>query len=142
MEPHRSPQPLVLVHAWGESRRSYDRLITLLPSWLAPIAIDLPGDPDTFAEGIDYSVKGLAGYLASQLEVISPSAEGAIKPALLGSSSGGYLAQQLAVDRPELLSSLILVGSPMTLQGEPAFATQVERLVDPVDPNWVRESFG
>lgn len=59
---------------------------------------------------------------------------------LLGSSSGGYVAQQVAVNHPERVDGLVLVGSPRTLQGRAPFADQVEALRDPVDPAWVRES--
>ena len=135
-------QPLVLVHAWGESRRSFDRLIKLFPESIAPIAIELPGDPNTRLDGADYSVKGLAGFLATQLEIISLSSTGSPKPAVLGSSSGGYLAQQLAADYPDVLSALILVGSPISLRGKPVFSSEVEQLTDPVDVDWVRKSFG
>ena len=60
--------------------------------------------------------------------------------AVLGSSSGGYVAQQLAVMQPERVDALILVGSPLTLQGRPAFADEVDALADPLDEDWVRQS--
>ena len=65
---------------------------------------------------------------------MSPSA------VLVGSSSGGYVAQQVAVSRPDRVSGLVLVGAPRTLQGRPPFADEVERLTDPVDAGWVRDS--
>ena len=34
----------------------------------------------------------------------------------------------------------MLVGSPLSLQGRPAFADEVDGLTDPLDPAWVRES--
>ena len=59
---------------------------------------------------------------------------------LLGSSSGGYVAQQVAVTSPDRVAGLVLVGSPRTLEGRPAFADEVDRLSDPIDPDWVRAS--
>jgi pimeloyl-ACP methyl ester carboxylesterase len=38
------------------------------------------------------------------------------------------------------LTGLVLVGAPRSLQGRPAFADEVDRLTDPVDPSWVEES--
>ena len=59
---------------------------------------------------------------------------------LVGSSSGGYVAQQVVLSSPTRVSGLVLVGAPRSLHGRPAFADEVERLTDPVDPSWVRES--
>jgi pimeloyl-ACP methyl ester carboxylesterase len=59
---------------------------------------------------------------------------------LLGSSSGGYVAQQIAVTSPHRVLGLVLVGSPRTLKGRPAFADEVDGLSDPIDPDWVRAS--
>lgn len=57
---------------------------------------------------------------------------------LVGSSSGGYVAQQVAVRSPGRVAGLVLIGSPPTLQGRPAFADEIEGLSDPIDPSWVR----
>ncbi|MFK0006901.1 alpha/beta fold hydrolase [Paenarthrobacter sp. NPDC090520] len=59
---------------------------------------------------------------------------------VLGSSSGGYVAQQLAATHPDLVLSLVLVGAPLSLQTRPAFADEVEQLADPVSEKWVRDS--
>jgi rifampin ADP-ribosylating transferase len=58
---------------------------------------------------------------------------------LLGSSSGGYIAQQVAVTSPDRVAGLVLVGSPRSLRGRPPFADEVDQLTDPVDAQWVRE---
>ncbi|MCZ9882368.1 alpha/beta hydrolase [Arthrobacter sp. B2a2-09] len=59
---------------------------------------------------------------------------------VLGSSSGGYVAQQLAIGYPGRVAALVLVGSPLSLRGRPAFADEVATLQDPIDENWVRNS--
>ena len=68
------------------------------------------------------------------------NAVGISSAVLLGSSSGGYVAQQVAIRSPNRVAGLVLVGSPRTLQGRPPFADEVERLTDPVDAAWVRKS--
>ncbi|WP_186313495.1 alpha/beta fold hydrolase [Paenarthrobacter nicotinovorans] len=126
--------PLLLLHAWGESWRSFDRLIAALPRFVI-MAPDLRGHgaADKPADGYSLSevVEDVAGVLA---------ALGLEQAHVLGSSSGGYVAQQLAVSHPDLVASLTLVGAPLTLRGRPPFAAEVEQLIDPISENWVRES--
>lgn len=126
--------PLLLLHAWGESWRSFDRLVAALPGFVI-VAPDLRGHgaADKPAEG--YSLSDIVEDVVAVLEAC-----GAKQAHVLGSSSGGYVAQQLAVSHPDLVASLTLVGAPLTLQGRPPFAAEVEQLSDPISENWVRES--
>ena len=61
---------------------------------------------------------------------------------LVGASSGGYVAQQVAVSAPERVAALVLAGAPRDLRGRPPFADELERISDPVDPGWVRTLHG
>lgn len=67
-------------------------------------------------------------------------ATGVSSAVLVGVSSGGYVAQQVAVNDPRRVAGLVLIGSPRTLHFRPPFADQVEALVDPVPESFVRES--
>jgi pimeloyl-ACP methyl ester carboxylesterase len=127
-------KPLLLLHAWGESRRSFDRLIPLLPGFrIAAPDLRGHGEADKPAEG--YSLKEQAADVAAMLDALN------LKSAsVLGSSSGGYVAQELAASNPDRVDALVLVGAPLTLHGRPAVADEVEALADPIDEGWVRES--
>lgn len=127
--------PVLLLHAWGESRRSFDRLLPLLPTAARAIAMDQRGHGQSDKPPAGYSLPEMAADVPGFMDAIG--LESAI---LLGSSSGGYVAQQAAVSAPDRVAGLVLVGSPRSLQGRPAFADEVEGLVDPVDPAWVRRS--
>lgn len=126
--------PLVLLHAWSESWRSFDRLIASLPSFTL-VAPDLRGHGGADKPEDGYSLTAVVEDVVAVFDAL-----GVARAHVLGSSSGGYVAQQLAVMHPELLASLILVGSPLSLQGKPPFANEVEQLTDPVSEGWVRES--
>ncbi|WP_281451830.1 alpha/beta fold hydrolase [Paenarthrobacter nitroguajacolicus] len=126
--------PLLLLHAWGESWRSFDRLIEALPGF-AMMAPDLRGHGAADKPEDGYSLSDVVEDVVGVLEAL-----GVKQAHVLGSSSGGYVAQQLAVSHPELVASLTLVGAPLTLHGRPAFAAEVEQLTDPIPENWVRES--
>ncbi|WP_026556732.1 alpha/beta fold hydrolase [Arthrobacter sp. 35W] len=126
--------PLLLLHAWGESRRSFDRLAPLLTG-LRVYAPDLRGQGGADKPQNGYSLAGQAEDAAAILDALDVP-----KAFILGSSSGGYVAQELAVLHPGQVAALVLVGSPLSLQGRPAFADDVDRLTDPVADDWVRES--
>jgi pimeloyl-ACP methyl ester carboxylesterase len=126
---------VLLLHAWGESLRCFDRLTPLLPRTIRALAMDQRGhgNSDKPAEG--YSLAAFAGDVTAFLDAMDlPSA------VLVGSSSGGYVAQQVAVSSPERVSGLVLVGAPRSLRGRPPFADEVDRLTDPIDRTWVKES--
>ncbi|WP_269938913.1 alpha/beta fold hydrolase [Arthrobacter sp. HY1533] len=126
--------PLLLLHAWGESGRSFDRLVPLLRGFriLAP---DLRGQGGADKPDGGYSLAGQAEDAAAIL-----SALGVPRAFVLGSSSGGYVAQQLAVMHPGMVAGLVLVGAPQTLNGRPGMAAEVEALADPISEDWVRAS--
>jgi rifampin ADP-ribosylating transferase len=127
-------RPLLLLHAWGESRGSFDRLVPRLTGFRV-YAPDLRGQGDADKPAGGYSLAEQAGDAAAILDALNVQ-----RAFVLGSSSGGYVAQQLAVGHPERVAALVLVGSPLSLRARPAFADEVDRLTDPVDEDWVRTS--
>ncbi len=126
--------PLLLLHAWGESRRCFDRLLPGLAGFRV-YAPDLRGQGEADKPVGGYSLAEQAEDAAAILD-----AAGVETAFVLGSSSGGYVAQELAAVHPGRVAGLVLVGSPLSLQGLPAFAEEVDRLADPIDEDWVRSS--
>lgn len=128
--------PVLLLPAWGETRGSFDRLVPLLPAGVRAMTMDLLGHGAAGAPATGYSLVEMAEDVVGYLD-----AEGITSAVLLGSSSGGYVAQQVAVAHPDRVVGLVLVGSPRTLRGRPSFADEIDRLTDPVSEEWVRASF-
>jgi pimeloyl-ACP methyl ester carboxylesterase len=126
--------PLLLVHAWTESKGSFDRLRPLLKGRTV-IAPDLRGHGDSEKTASGYSLAEVANDLAALLDALAVP-----RAVVIGSSSGGYVSQQLAVSHPERVAALVLIGSPLTLHGRAPFADEVDRLPDPVPESWVRDS--
>lgn len=127
-------KPVLLLHAWGESSGSYDRLIPLLTGFRV-YAPDLRGQGEADKPEGGYSLAEQAEDTAAILDALDvPSA------AVVGSSSGGYVGQQLAIAHPEKVAALVLVGAPLSLHGRAPFADEVDRLTDPLDEGWVRDS--
>ncbi|MDR6558248.1 rifampin ADP-ribosylating transferase [Arthrobacter pascens] len=127
-------KPVLMLHAWGESRGSFDRLIPLLTGFRV-YAPDLRGQGEADKPEDGYSLAAQAEDAAAILDALNVP-----RAFVVGSSSGGYVAQQLAVTHPGQVGALMLVGSPLSLQGRTPFADDVDALTDPLDEDWVRES--
>ena len=126
---------VVLLHAWGETRRSFDRVMPLLPRTVHAVVPDQRGHGDAPAPPTGYTLVEAAQDVVALLDAL-----GLLSAVLVGSSSGGYVAQQVAVAHPERVDGLVLVGAPLSLHGRPPFADEVEALTDPVDRAWVEAS--
>ena len=127
-------EPLVLLlHAWAGSRRSFARLLPLMPPSVHAAAVDLRGHGDADQPPTGYDLATLAGDVVASLDAL-----GIDRAVLVGASSGGYVAQQVAVTHPDRVAGLVLAGSPRDLRGRAPFADELEQMPDPVDPAWVR----
>jgi pimeloyl-ACP methyl ester carboxylesterase len=126
---------MLLIHAWGESRGSFSRLLPLLPDTIHALAMDQRGHGGADKPSSGYGMSDFVGDLGAFLDALGLGA-----CVLVGASSGGYVAQRFAVDEPSRTLGLVLVGAPRSLHGRPPFADEVERLTDPIDRDWVRSS--
>ena len=131
-DPRASPVVLLL-HAWAGSRRSFAALLPLLPASVRAVAVDLRGHGDADKPPTGYDLPALAADVVAVLDAL-----GAARAVLVGASSGGYVAQQVAVSAPDRVAGLVLAGAPHDLRGRPPFADELARISDPVDPAWVR----
>jgi pimeloyl-ACP methyl ester carboxylesterase len=127
--------PVLLLHAWAESLHVFDRLRPLLATTVHIVTFDQRGHGDSEKPEAGYDLPSMAEDAVALLEAL------ALPPVVVvGTSSGGYVAQQIAVSHPDRVAGLVLVGAPASLQGRPPFIDEVARLSDPIDPAWVRES--
>lgn len=122
----RGPDRIVLVHGFTQTLRSWDRLAALLSETFQVVRVDLPGHGGSAA--VDLSFEETAEALGE--------AGGAAT--YVGYSLGGRLCLRLAVDHPELVQSLVLVGASPGLAGaderaarraaDEALAADIERI--------------
>jgi pimeloyl-ACP methyl ester carboxylesterase len=131
-DPHRSP-PVLLLHSWTGSRRSFAALLPRLPDSVRAVAADLRGHGDADKPPNGYELPELAADVVALLDALEIP-----RAVLVGASSGGYLAQQVAVSAPHRVAGLLLAGAPHDLRGRPPFADELARITDPVDPAWAR----
>jgi non-heme chloroperoxidase len=132
----RSGVPVVFVHAYLESWRSFELLLPHLPSSIHAFAVTQRGHGDADRPASGYRVEDSSADLAAFMDAVE--LEGAV---IVGSSSGGYVAQRFAADHPERALGLVLVGAPRSLRDKPtpSLLAAVAELSDPIEPAFARE---
>jgi non-heme chloroperoxidase len=129
--------PLLLVHAVGDSWRSFERVLDHLPASVHAFAVTLRGHGDASRPESGYRSSDFAGDLVGFLD-----ATGVKAAVIVGGSSGGLVAQRFSIDHPDRTSGLVLLGSPLSLGNKPAARELLDetlsKLADPIDPGFVR----
>src|SRR4051794_23763437 len=125
--------PVLLLHGWIGSRRSFAAILPRLAVNAHVFAVDLRGHGDADKPPGGYDLSGLAEDVVAVLDALEIS-----RAVLVGASSGAYVAQQVAVSSPDRVNGLVLAGAPMDLRDRSPFISVLERLSDPLNPAWVR----
>jgi short-subunit dehydrogenase/pimeloyl-ACP methyl ester carboxylesterase len=96
--------PLVFLHYWGGSSRTWDSVIAALPQPFRTIATDLRGWGESDAPVTGYGLGDIADDAQGVIETLNLP-----RYVLVGHSMGGKVAQLLASRRPKGLVGLVLV---------------------------------
>jgi non-heme chloroperoxidase len=129
--------PVVLLHAFLDSWRSFERVLPALPRSIRALAFTQRGHGDADKPDFGYRVADFTADVAGFMEAV-----GVDKAVVVASSSAGLTAQRFAVDHPDRTLGLVFIGAPRSLRDKPAvaeFLDQVRELRDPVDPAFVRD---
>ena len=130
--------PLLLVHGYADSWRSFELVLPHLPKSIRAIALTQRGHGDASRPMAGYRSHDFAADLAAFMDTLH--LESAV---IAGGSSGGFVARRFAIDYPERTLGLVLLGSPFILRDKPGvlelWESTVSKLTDPVDSDFVRE---
>jgi pimeloyl-ACP methyl ester carboxylesterase len=128
--------PVVLLHGLSDSARSFDPVLPHLPPSLRVLAVTLRGHGDAPKPEEGYSAEELAADVIALLD--EANVERAV---VAGHSMGSIVATRLALDAPERVAGLVLMGAKTTFgdAGLDELFEVLEALEDPVDPRFVRE---
>jgi non-heme chloroperoxidase len=129
--------PVVLLHGFTDSRRSFDRALARMPGSIFAVAISQRGHGDSDRPEDGYAVSDFSADVAAVLDELD--LENAI---IVGHCMGATVAQRFALDYPERTRRLALAGSFFTIAnhaGVLEFWETVAKLTDPVDPEIVRD---
>lgn len=129
--------PMVFLHGYTDSCRSFSRLFDALPSVVDRIAISLRGHGGSDRPEGPYDIATMARDVAQLLDQLAIR-----KVLLVGHCMGGFVAQRFALDHPNHVDRLILLDSFPTMIGNAdvaALCDEVASFADgPVDPDFVR----
>ena len=132
-----SGMPVVFLHAYADSWRSFERLLPHLPGSIRALAVTQRGHGDAARPSSGYRVEDFAGDLAAFMDVLDLE-----RVVLVASSSASFTAQRFAIDNPFRALGLVLIGVPWSLRDKrvgPDLVEAVSALGDPVDPGFVRD---
>ena len=128
--------PVVFLHAYADSLRSFERVFPHLPRSVRAVAVTQRGHGDAGRPTTGYRVEDFAGDLAAFMDALDLE-----RAALVASSSASFTVQRFAIDNPLRALGLVLIGVPWSLRERRVGSTlvnAVSELRDPVDPEFVR----
>ena len=128
--------PVVLLHGYSDSWRSFAPLMAQLPASFHILAMTQRGHGDSTKPDA-YAMRDFAADVAAFCDRV-----GIERPIVVGHSMGSLVATRFAIDYPERLGRLVLIGAFKTLRGSPAAAALwqgVSELTDPVSERFVHE---
>jgi non-heme chloroperoxidase len=129
--------PVILVHGYPDSWRSYASVMQHLPEQLRVIALSLRGYGQSDRSYGNYHPRDLAADLNEFMVRLGiPAAY------IVGHSMGSYVAEHLALDHPERVMGLVLIGTFRTLVGRADLAemlSALEQMDEEVDLGLVRD---
>ena len=128
--------PVVLLHAFLDSWRSFERVLPSLPDSIRAIAVSQRGHGDADRPASGYAVEDFTADLAMFLDEVRLDAA-----VIVASSSAGLTAQRFAAEHPQRTLGLVFIGSPRSLRDKPgvaSFLDEMRELSDPIDPAFAR----
>jgi non-heme chloroperoxidase len=133
----REGEAIIFLHAYVDSWFSYSRVLPLLSPEYHAFVPDQRGHGDSDKPQCCYAADDYAADVDAFMEAV-----GIWKATLVGDSSGGLIAQRVALDYPHRVNRLVLIGSPTTLVNNEAVMELGEEMLaleDPISPEFVRE---
>jgi non-heme chloroperoxidase len=134
--PQNAP-PLILLHGLTDSSRSWSMSVPHLAESYHVLVLDQRGHGDSESPQCCYAIPDFAGDVAAFMDTLMIP-----KATLAGHSMGSFIAQYLAVDSPERVDKLILVGAAASGVGNATLdwvLESVEQFTDPIDPKFIVE---
>lgn len=128
--------PVVLLHGWTDSWNSFERVLPLLPESYYVFAPSLRGHGDSDKPSEGYNPKDFSDDVAAFMDALKLDSA-----VFVGFSMGGVVTKRLALDHPDRVDGLVLIGTPVNINNQPyidEFWELLLTLQDPIDPDFIR----
>ena len=129
--------PLLLLHGFADSWRSFELVLPHLPESIHAFALTQRGHGEASRPAAGYGVRDFATDLAQFQDAVHLRAA-----VIAGHSMGSGVALRYAIDHPERTTGLVLVGATPTMgatgTAREFWDSTISKLTDPVDPALVR----
>ena len=133
----RTGKAILFLHAYVDSWYWFSRVLPLLSYEYHALAPDQRGHGDSDKPGCCYTADDFAADVDAFMDAL-----GIDEATLVGHSSGGLIAQRVALSYPRRVSRLVLIGAPITLMHKANLVKIGEEMLaleDPISPEFVRE---
>lgn len=129
--------PVILLHGFPDSWRSYEQVLNHLPKSLHVFAISQRGHGNSDKPAKGYFPKDFAGDVAAFIKALQ------LPPAIIvGHSMGATITQQFVLSYPGLVRGIVLEGAIASFNDKKDmmdYKQLVDQLQDPMDPALARE---
>jgi pimeloyl-ACP methyl ester carboxylesterase len=131
-----SGRPVLLLHGYTDSWFSWSPILDLLPPDARAIVPSQRGHGDSDRPQCCYRFADYARDAVALLDEL-----GIERADVVGHSMGSFVAQKIAIDYPDRVNGLVLVGSGAAIRNPAVeeFGATVMTLTDPVSPQFIRE---
>ena len=130
--------PIVLLHGVSDSWRSFEPVLERLPGAIRAFAISQRGHGNSAKPDAGYGYVDMSEDVLGFLDAFELPAA-----VVVGHSMGSLVAQRFAIDHPERVAGLVLMGAFRTLHRhagiQELWDAALSGMTDPVDPAFVRE---
>jgi pimeloyl-ACP methyl ester carboxylesterase len=128
--------PVLMLHGWSDSWRSYEPVLPHLPHELRAVAVTQRGHGDAERPAEGYTPSDFATDAVALLDTLEIE-----RAVVVGHSMGAWVAERVAIDHPDRVRGLVLAGAIGPIDTNPVAAEilgEASAFSDPVDPGWVR----
>jgi len=131
-------QPVLMLHGFTDSWRSFEPVLPHLPSGIRAIALTQRGHGDSDRPDEPYTPRTFANDAVRVLDALNIA-----QASIVGHCMGGQVALQIARDFPDRVQGLVLIAGFATTRDNQVvrgfWDDAVSCLTDPVDPAMVEE---